>query len=166
MIFSWQYKNLPYLLAASALCRHSWRSAATLLESVIIPRRLLADSAETTRVYKATPLGCGVSGSARLTVSDRDLNLKWHLLLTSAVFFRCLPTSHLVPTQQGLVWSIFTCYYSPHLSSSSEPIQRRRNRIINVIFCCGGGFHSTIKKTCLFSIMSYSNKRFQSEVMG
>lgn len=51
--------------------------------------------------YKANPLERGVSGSARMTVSARDLNLKWHLLLTSATHFRCLPASHLVQHYKG-----------------------------------------------------------------
>lgn len=36
--------------------------------------------------------------------------------------------------------------------------------MINVTFCCGSSFHSTIKKkSCLFSII-YFNKRLQSAI--
>lgn len=38
--------------------------------------RALTDRVGTSHIYRANPLEHGVSGSARITASDRDLNLK------------------------------------------------------------------------------------------
>ena len=72
-----QQRKLPDVLEVAALCWHPPRSApAQPWDSQHTPRRVLAGSVETARIDKANPAERGVAGSARMTVSDRDLNLK------------------------------------------------------------------------------------------
>lgn len=126
------------------------------------PQRVPADSVATGRIYKANPLEHGVTGSARMTVSDEDLNLKVTFAIDFCNAFRMSAYFSPCSTLQGLVWSISAWYYSPHLFSSSEPIQGRRNKIM-LLFVVVVVFIPLQKKKCLFSIM---NKRFQSAILG
>lgn len=110
-------------------------------------RRVIADCRRLTGcIYKTNPLEHGVSESAGTTVSDRGLHLNWHLLLTSAMLFRCLPTSHLVQCCKGVSLKHLRIL----LQSPSVFFQRaniRKNKQENkCYFCCGCGFHSTTGK--------------------
>lgn len=70
---------------------------------------------ETGCIYEANPLKRGASGTVGMTVSDRDLNLSWHLYWLLQCFSDvCLPFSH-CSAPRRLDWCIFAYHYSHHL---------------------------------------------------